>query len=48
MRLDPRLSQSFMKTLLWTLTGFTLFLLVFIIANISIKGLPQVTLSLSL
>ena len=45
MRLDPRLSQSFMKALLWTLTGFTLFLLVFIIANISIKGLPQVTMS---
>jgi phosphate transport system permease protein len=48
MRLDPRLSQSFMKALLWTLTGFTLFLLVFIIVNISIKGLPQVTLSLLL
>ena len=45
MRLDPRLSQSFMKALLWTLTGFTLFLLVFIIVNISIKGLPQVTMS---
>ncbi len=45
MRLDPRLSQSFMKALLWTLTGFTLFLLVFIIVNISIKGLPQVTRS---
>ena len=45
MRLDPRLSQSFMKALLWTLTGFTLFLLVFIIVNISIRGLPQVTMS---
>jgi len=32
-----------MKALLWTLTGFTLFILVFIIVNISIKGLPQVT-----
>ena len=32
-----------MKTLLWTLTGFTLFILVFIIVTISIKGLPQVT-----
>ena len=45
MRLDPRLSQAFMKALLWALTGFTLFILVFIIVNISIKGLPQVTLS---
>lgn len=43
MRLDPRLSQVFMKTLLWTFTGFTLFILIFIIVNISIKGLPQVT-----
>jgi len=34
-----------MKVLLWTLTGFTLFILIFIIINISIKGLPQVTLS---
>jgi phosphate transport system permease protein len=45
MRLDPRLSQSFMKALLWALTGFTLFILIFIIVNISIKGLPQVTAS---
>jgi phosphate transport system permease protein len=43
MRLDPRLSQIFMKILLWTFTGFTLFILIFIIVNISIKGLPQVT-----
>jgi phosphate transport system permease protein len=43
MRLDPRLSQIFMKILLWTFTGFTLFILIFIIANIAIKGLPQVT-----
>jgi phosphate ABC transporter permease subunit PstA len=43
MRLDPRLSQLFMKILLWTFTGFTLFILIFIIVNISIKGLPQVT-----
>ncbi len=43
MRIDPRVSQFFMKALLWTLTGFTLFILVFIIINISIKGLPQVT-----
>jgi phosphate transport system permease protein len=32
-----------MKALLWTFTGFTLFILVFIIINISLKGLPQVT-----
>jgi|UniRef100_A0A7C3Z1J9 phosphate transport system permease protein len=43
MRLDPRLSQTIMKALLWTLTGLTLFILIFIIVNISIKGLPQVT-----
>jgi phosphate transport system permease protein len=43
MRLDPRLSQIFMKILLWTFTGFTLFILIFIIVNIAIKGLPQVT-----
>jgi phosphate transport system permease protein len=34
-----------MKGLLWFLTGVTLFILIFIIVNISIKGLPQVTLS---
>jgi phosphate transport system permease protein len=45
MRFDPRLSQIFMKILLWTFTGFTLFILIFIIVNISIKGLPQVTSS---
>ncbi len=43
MRLDPRLSQAFMKILLWTFTGLTLFILIFIIVNVSIKGLPQVT-----
>ncbi len=43
MRLDPRISQSLMKALLWSLTGFTLFILVFIIVTISINGLPQVT-----
>ena len=45
MRLDPRFSQCLAKTLLWTLTGFTLFILVFIIVTISLNGLPQVTLS---
>ncbi len=43
MRLDPRLTQSLVKILLWTLTGFTLLILIFIIVDISIKGLPQVT-----
>ena len=43
MRLDPRISQFLMKTLLWTLTGFTLVILVFIIANVLVNGLPQVT-----
>lgn len=45
MRLDPRLSQALMKTLLWALTGVTLGILIFIIFNIALKGLPQVTLS---
>ena len=45
MRLPPRTVQTLMKTLLWALTGFTLLILVFIIVDISIKGLPQVTLS---
>ena len=43
MRLDPHLSQGLVKTLLWTLTGFTLLILIFIIADIAVKGLPQVT-----
>jgi len=43
MRLDPRISQGIAKTVLWTFTGLTLVLLIFIIANISVKGLPQVT-----
>ncbi|MDP3183462.1 MAG: phosphate ABC transporter permease PstA [Desulfobaccales bacterium] len=43
MRLDPRITQSLMKTLLWSLTGFTLLVLIFIIVDISIKGLPQIT-----
>ena len=45
MRLPPRTAQTLMKTLLWALTGFTLLILVFIIVDIAIKGLPQVTLS---
>lgn len=43
MRLDPRLTQSLVKILLWIFTGFTLLILIFIIVDISIKGLPQVT-----
>jgi phosphate transport system permease protein len=43
MRLDPRHSQTLIKALLWGLTGFTLLILVFIIADIAVKGLPQVT-----
>ncbi|MCL4502929.1 MAG: phosphate ABC transporter permease PstA [Deltaproteobacteria bacterium] len=45
MLLLPRTSQTLMKTLLWAMTGFTLLILIFIIVDISIKGLPQVTLS---
>jgi phosphate transport system permease protein len=44
-RLDPRLSQALMKILLWALTGITLLILIFIIVNIAIEGLPQVTWS---
>jgi len=42
-RLDPHVTQRLMKALLWAFTGFTLLILVFIIVDISIKGLPQVT-----
>jgi len=44
-RLDPRISQTLAKVVLWTLTGFTLLILIFIIVDISIKGLPHVSLS---
>jgi phosphate transport system permease protein len=43
MRLPPRTVQTLMKILLWALTAFTLLILVFIILDISIKGLPQVS-----
>ena len=43
MRLNPNLSQFFMKSLLWLMTGFTIFILLFIIINVLVKGLPQVT-----
>jgi len=42
-RLDPRIVQALAKTLLWAFTGFTLLILIFIIVDISVKGLPQVT-----
>ena len=44
-RIDPRVSQAAAKTVLWAFTGFTLLILIFIIVNISVKGLPQVTWS---
>ena len=43
MRIDPFLTQRLVKGLLWCLTGLTLFFLIFIIAFISVKGLPQVS-----
>jgi len=43
LRLSPRTVQTLMKSLLWAMTGFTLLILIFIILDISIKGLPQVT-----
>ena len=43
-RLHPKVTQAAAKTLLWALTGLTLLILIFIIVNISIKGLPQMTL----
>jgi phosphate transport system permease protein len=42
-RLDPRISQAQVKILLWALTAFTLWILIFIIVNIALHGLPQVT-----
>ncbi len=45
MRLDPNLTQRLVKAALWSLTGLTLIVLIFIIAFVSVKGLPQVTLS---
>ncbi len=42
MRLDPQISQRLVKIVLWGLTCFTLAILIFIIADISVKGLPQV------
>jgi phosphate transport system permease protein len=44
MRLDPYLTERLMKGLLWSLTGLTIFALIFIITFISVKGLPQLSL----
>jgi phosphate transport system permease protein len=43
--LNPRTTQAMAKTILWAFTGLTLLILIFIIVNISVKGLPQVTWS---
>lgn len=43
MRLDPFLTQRLIKAFLWCLTGLTLFFLIFIIAFIAVKGLPQLS-----
>ncbi|OPX18904.1 MAG: phosphate ABC transporter, permease protein PstA [Desulfobacca sp. 4484_104] len=43
MRLDPLLSQRLIKSLLWSLTGLTILVLIFIIVFVSVHGLPQVT-----
>ncbi|MFP3867165.1 MAG: phosphate ABC transporter permease PstA [Desulfobacteraceae bacterium] len=43
MRLDPLLCQRLIKSLLWSLTGLTIIILIFIIAFVSVHGLPQVT-----
>ena len=45
MRIDPRITQTLAKTTLWTLTGITLLILILIIVDISIKGLPHMSLS---
>jgi len=41
--MNPVLLQRIVKAQLWSLTGFTIGILFFIICFISIKGLPQVT-----
>ncbi len=43
-RINPVLLQRLVKAQLWSLTGFTIFILFFIIFFISIKGLPQINL----
>lgn len=43
MRLNPILTQKFVKTLLWSLTGSTIGILFFIIFFIFFNGLPQLS-----
>ncbi|MBM4141428.1 MAG: phosphate ABC transporter permease PstA [Nitrospira sp.] len=43
-RINPLMLQRIVKAQLWSLTGFTIGILFFIIFFISIKGLPQITL----
>ncbi len=43
-RINPELLQRAVKIQLFSLTGFTIGILVFIICFISVKGLPQITL----
>jgi len=43
MRLNPIINQKFIKTLLWSLTGSTVGILLFIIFFIFYNGLPQLT-----
>jgi len=45
MRIDPKITQFLVKSLLWLLTGLTLIILLCIIINVSVAGLPQVTLT---
>jgi len=44
MKIDPLVLQRMAKVQLWSLTGFTIGILFFIIIFISVKGLPQITL----
>ena len=40
MRIDPRAEQAAVRAVLWTLTGVTVVILVFIIAYVLRKGIP--------
>ena len=43
--ISPRLSQRIAKTIIWTCTGITISLLLFIVAFILVPGLPKLNLS---
>lgn len=45
MYINPRLEQNVMRTILWTLTGLTVFILFFIIFFVLKNGLPVVNMS---